>query len=367
MGVWSPAFEHKFLDGNLLNFDAAARGTDPDITFEAPLVRPTPPPLDRGFPVRRGNRFRYAFKPGLFGNVIGADIQLEIAFPPGTTGQTAGNVVLGNDVVRFLLGFIGGGARLQLVVNGVFLAVVANFDPAAPFRVQARWHTHGPAQIWVNGSLRTYNPTLAPGQSLTIERLAFGHQDASGSTPGAPAFLIRRLGVKLLRKDDAQRALNRLFPVEEAEVDEVCRRRLSAAQDGVLSEFRGFMQQAVAKLTTTWSAGQPGGPFTAEGLAAHAAGVKVARAFVEFMLGRPSGDPEIIKARIGEFLTAIRATDPAAYDQAIARLAATSTPLDAQCLAQLQPLVQRYGAQLQPTMDLLQALWTKMQSPQVTP
>src|SRR5262245_35600202 len=149
MGVWSPAFEHKFLDGNLLNF-TAAKGSDPDISFEAPIVRPTPPPQDRGFPVRSGNRFRYSFEPGLFGNVIGADIRLEVAFPPGVTGQTLGRVVLGNDTVQFLLGFVNDGARIQLVVNGAFHAAVANFDPAAPLRLQGRWHTHGPAQIWVN-------------------------------------------------------------------------------------------------------------------------------------------------------------------------------------------------------------------------
>ena len=63
MGVWSPAFQHQFLDGNLLNFSAApiAPGTFPDISFEAPHIGPVPPPDQLGFPVRRGNRSdRYA-------------------------------------------------------------------------------------------------------------------------------------------------------------------------------------------------------------------------------------------------------------------------------------------------------------------
>jgi hypothetical protein len=369
MGVWSPAFEHKFLDGNLFNFTAAAKGAEPDISFEAPLVRPTPPAAERGFPSRGGNRFRYAFEPGLFGNVVGVDIRVELTFPAAAaTAQTSGNVVLGNNTVRFLMDFASGAARLQLVVNGAFHAGVANIDPAQPLRLQTRWHTHGQGQLWVNGALVSYTPRLAPGQSLSIERLEFGHHSSS-PLPGAPAFLIRRLGVKLLRKDDGQRALNRLFPVVDVEVDEVCRRRLSDRQDAVFGEIRGFMRQAVAKLSRTWSAGQPGGPFTPEGLAAHAAGVKAAAAFVEFMLGRPNrgGDPEVIKAKLGEFLTALRATDPAAYDQAIVRLAATTTPLDAECLAQLQPLIQRHGAELQPMIDLLQELWATMQAPQVTP
>ena len=113
MGVWSPAFEHTFLDGNLLNFEAA-RGAQLAISFEAPVVRPIPPPEERGFPVRRGNRFRYQFEPGLFPTVIGADIRLEIAFPPGTTGQTLGNVVLGNNVVGLFLGFVGRNAVCSL-------------------------------------------------------------------------------------------------------------------------------------------------------------------------------------------------------------------------------------------------------------
>lgn len=365
MGVWSPAFEHKFLDGNLLNFEAA-RGTQPTISFEAPVVRPTPPQADRGFPVRSGNRFRYDYEPGLFANVIGADIRLEIAFPLGTMGQTSGNVELGNGTVRFLLGFVGGEARLQFVVNGLFLAATAVFGPTDTLRVQARWHTHGSAQIWVNGGLVRFTPSLAPSQSFTIDSLAFGHHNAISFSPSAPAFYIRKVVVKLLRKDDAQRALNRLFRIDEVDVDANCRRRLAAVKESVLGEMRGFMRQAVARLTGDWRAGQSDGPFSAEGLGAHDAGVKGARAFVEFMLGRPGGDPETVKARIREFLVAIRATDPAAYDQAVERLAASTTPLDAACLAQLQPMMQLHGAELQPTIALLQELWTLMQSPEVT-
>jgi hypothetical protein len=368
MGVWSPAFEHKFLDGNLFNFTAAAKAGEPDISFEGPLVRPTPPAAERGFPSRGGNRFRYAFEPGLFGNIIGVDIRMEVAFPPGTTGQTSGEVVLGANTVRFLLGFVNGGARLQLVVNDAIHAGVANFDPAQPLRLQARWHTHGQGQLWVNAALVSYTPRLAPGQSLSLETLAFGH-DSATPLPGTPAFLIRRLGVKLLRKDDAQRALNRLFPVDDVQVDPVCRRRLAAAQDAVFSEIRGFMRHAVGKLTEAWSTGQPGGPFTPQGLAAHAAAVAAGRAFVEFMLGRPErgGDPAAVDARLGEFLAAVRATDAGAYDEAIARLAATSTPLDAECLTQLQPLVDRHGPALAPLRGLLERLWARMQAPQVTP
>ena len=82
MGVWSPAFQHQFLDGNLLNYSAAP-GSESFISFEAPVVRPTPPAEQRGFPVRRGSRFDYQFEPGLLGRVIGTDIKLDITWPPG--------------------------------------------------------------------------------------------------------------------------------------------------------------------------------------------------------------------------------------------------------------------------------------------
>lgn len=140
-GVWSSAFQHQFLDGNLRNFSAAP-GTEngPTISFEAPEVRPTPPPEARGFPVRRGNRFSYAFAPGTFPRIIGIDIKLDIAFPSGAAAASlAGNVVLqNNDTARLLLGFSNGNARLQLVVNNQFHAAIAQFDPAAPLRIQAR-------------------------------------------------------------------------------------------------------------------------------------------------------------------------------------------------------------------------------------
>jgi hypothetical protein len=355
------------LDGNLLNFSAAP-GAEPVISFEAPVVRPTPPAEERGFPVRRGNRFTRMFEPGLFARVIGADIKVEIAFPPGAAGaQLSGNVVLGADAIRLLLGFTQGHARFQLIVNNQSLAAVADFDPAAPLGIHARWHTHGQGQIWVNGSLRSYQPAQAPGQSFTIERLAFGHHDTSATAPAAPAFLIRRIGVKMLRDIDARRSLDGLFPIAEpTPLDPDCRRRLTKVQSAVLAEIRAFMQQAVTSLNSAWD-GQPGGPFSPEAIAAHAAAMAAGNTFVAFMLHHPGGDPGLVVQKIDEFLTLVRATDPAAYDQAVARLQAMSQPSDPHCIALLHPLAQAHGGRLQPVVGLLQSLWAKMQAPGVTP
>ena len=97
MGVWSPAFQHQFLDGNLLNFNAApiAPGTSPDISFEGPLVRPTPPPEERGFPVRRGNRFRCEFEPATLAR---------LAKIPNVIGvkEASGNLMQMNEIIRLV-------------------------------------------------------------------------------------------------------------------------------------------------------------------------------------------------------------------------------------------------------------------------
>jgi len=370
MGVWSPAFQHQFLDGNLLNFSAAP-GSAPNISFETVLVRPTPPPDQRGFPVRPGNRFRYQFEPGLFGSIIGADINLDIAFPPESgTADTSGNVTLANGAIRLMFNFLGGSSgpppivRILLLVNNDGMVLSPRYDPSAPIRIQARWHTHGQGQIWINGGLRRYDPALAPGSSFTIEELAFGHHDTTTINPSAPTLLLRRIGVKLLRDNDALRSLDRLFPISEpVSLTEDCRRKLEEIERATFSEIRAFMQRSIVRLTSAWQDGTPGGPFTPEAVAAHAAATAAGRAFVQFMLHHPGGDPDLINQKLEEFLILIRAADPAAYDEAIRRLDDIPQPLDADCLAQLQPLVQVYGARLQPVVDLLEKLWMTMQTP----
>jgi hypothetical protein len=368
MGVWSPAFQHQFLDGNLLNFNAApiAPGTSPDISFEGPLVRPTPPPEERGFPVRRGNRFTYEFEPDTFARVIGVDIKLDITFPQGTANaQLGGNVVLANDnTVRLLLGFFSGNARLQLVVDNQFQAAIDQFDPSAPLRIQTRWHTHGQAHIWVNGRLRSYLPGLAPGRSFAIDRIAFGHHDTSGFAPGAPAFLIRRLGVKLLRDNDASRFIDDLVAVgEPPDISDECRKKLEAIDAEAIEAMRLFMTQTVALLSRPWDASQGGSPFTAEGIAAHEAAVAAGKAFVAFLGGRAGGDAVLVKERGLEFLALVEAADPAGYAQALAGLQQIIGRYDPPCLASIEPAGQLYAAAFQPLAELLRSIGANIQSP----
>jgi hypothetical protein len=369
MGVWSPAFQHQFLDGNLLNFNAApiAPGTSPNISFEGPHVRPTPPPEERGFPVRRGNRFAYEFEPDTFMRVIGVDIKLDITFPPGPpTHQLLGNVVLGNETVRLPIGFSNGNARLQLRVidNANVLAATAQYDPSAPLRIQARWHTHGQAHIWVNGSLRSYRPDLAPGNLLPIDRIAFGHHDTSGFNTAHPAFLIRRLSVKLLRDNDASRFIDGLVSVgEPPDISDQCRKKLGAVDAEAIQAMRLFMTQTVARFSRPWDASQAGGPFTAEGIAAHEAAVAAGKAFVAFLGGRPGGDPALVKDRVLEFLALVEAADPAGYAQALTGLQQIIGRYDPACLASIETAGQPYAAALQPLAELLRSIGAKIESP----
>jgi hypothetical protein len=133
---------------------------------------------------------------------------------------------------------------------------------------------------------------------------------------------------------------------------------------GIADEIRRFMTTAVARLTRNWEQGQAGGPFTPEAIAAHSAALAAGRAFIEFMLGRPAGDPELIKQKLAEFLTLIKASDPAGYAQAVARVQSLMGEYDPNCVARLEPLAQQHAASLQPVIALVQALWARIQSPE---
>lgn len=364
MPVWSSAFHHQFLDGNLLNFNAAP-GPAPVVLFDGLLVRPTPPPDQRGFPVRPGHRFGYAFDPG-FSDVIGVDIKLDITFPPNSTSaQLLGNVTLANGAIRLPIAFVSGLARLQLFVGSDVTAVSVPIDPDTPLRIHARWHSHGQGHILVNGTLRRYDPALAAGASFTIDQLAFGHH-LDTSLPNAPAFVIRAICLKLLRRNDGARFLDTLFPIADpVPLDDTCKRKLEDVHRSISDELRTFMRTAVGRLTRSWEEGQAGGPFTPDSIRAHAAATAAGVAFVEFVLGRSAGDPEVVKQKLGEFLALIKATDPAGYTQAIARLQALMGQYDPNCIAQLQPLAAQHGPSLQPVVALAQALWARIQAPEV--
>jgi hypothetical protein len=300
-----------------------------------------------------------------FADVIGVDIKLDVELPPGSaTTQLLGNVALANGAVRLLIAFVNDVARLQLFVGSDVTAVSVPLDPGAPLRIQTRWHTHGQGQIWVNGRLRRYDPALAAGASMTVDRLAFGHH-LDTLVANAPAFVIRMICVKVLRRNDGARFLDGLFPISDPlPLDEDCRRRIQEVDRAIAAEIRQFMTTAINRLTTSWEEGQAGGPFTPEAVAAHSAALVAGRAFIDFMLGRAGGDPEVVKQKLAEFLTRIKATDPAGYAQTLAKVQQLMSQYDPNCIARLQPLAQQHAASLQPVVALMQALWARIQSPE---
>jgi len=356
--VWSPAFQHQFLDGNPRNFNAfpGTHSVQPHVL----VVPPTPPRDQLGFAVRPGHRFDYTFEPAV-DSVIGADIKLDTAFPAlATAGQLLGQVALANGAIRLLLGFVSGSARLQLFVSNNVIGISVPFD-GEPLRVHARWHTHGQGQIWVNGTLRGYAPSLAAGASFTVAHLRFGHH-LDQPVANAPAFLIRGICVKLLRREDAGRVFDSLFPLPSP-LDEACLRKMTAVDNAIMEEIRAFMRRAITRLTSRWQEGMPGGPFSREAVAAHEAAVAAGLAFMAFVVHRRDEDAEQVKQKVDEFLTLIKATDPAGYAELVARLEAMTAQYDPSCLARLRPLAQQNGAALQPVKTLLEALLEVIRSP----
>jgi hypothetical protein len=359
--VWSPAFQHQFLDANPANYNAwpGRHSVNPPVL----VVPPTPPRDQLGFPVRPGHRFEYVFDPPVT-EVIGADVKLDVAFPPGSAGgELLGHVVLANGAIRLLLAFVSGVARVQLFVNNDVTAVSVPLNDGAPLGVHARWHTHGQGQIVVNNTMRAYDPSLAPTASFTVGHLRFGHV-ADQVVPNAPAFLIRRIGVKLLRRSDPGRIFDTLFPIAEpSPLDAECRRKLAAVDAAILEEIRTFMRRAIAQLTSPWKEGQPGGPFAPEAVAAHNAALAAGLDFMAFVIHRRDQDAERVKEHVTSFLKIIEATDPAGYAQLVARLEALTGQYDPSCLARLQPLAQQHAAALQPIKVLLEALLGVIRSP----
>ncbi len=363
MGVWSSAFLHQFQDGNPANFNAAPGQLS--VLPGGLAVQPTPPPEQRGFAIRPGQVLDYVFdRP--FENVVGVDIALDLFFPEGSEAeQLPGQVLLGGGQIRLFMDFLGDVARLQLhpaaPANG--LAISANVTARGLVRLQARWHTHGQAEIRVNGTLRGYRPGIAAGASFTIDRLALRHH-ADFTVPGSPAFLVRRFSVKLLRRDDPLHLLDTLQPIGcPPPVNAGCARQAAAINASAMREIRQFMTAAVVRLTSAWSEGASGAPFSDQAIAAHAAAVAAGDAFVRFMARRQDGDAERVLDHLTAFLQLIAATDPDGYAQLVVRLEAMAGQLDPRCREALEPWAQRQAASLRPFIALLQALWDRIQSP----
>jgi hypothetical protein len=354
MRVWTPAFHHQFLDGNPANFSAP-----PGALTALPnglAVQPTPPPEQRGYPIAPGHSLSYALERTLLG-VIGIDIRLDVVVFGSAQDPVDVQVRLDGQAVRVIADFIGPLLRLQFRVGGTTMAASIPLDAESGlFRLRLRWHTHGQGSMWVNDELRAYQPALQPGLSLPITTLFLGHHSPS-VTPDPPRMRARRFTVKVLRKDDATRLLDDLFPLPRPlPIDPDCAKQVEGLAGAAMVEARQLMATAVTTWTRRWTAGQAGSPFSAEAVAAHEAAVQAGRAFVAFMLGQERADADRFLAAATTFLTLLQTVDPARYTALVAKAEDASTRLDLPCIAALEPLRRLYESRLTPLSELVRDL-----------
>jgi len=352
--VWTPAFHHQFLDGNPANFSAppGALTALPD----GLVVQPTPPPDQRGFVIAPGHSLSYTLERTLL-DVIGIDITLDVVVVGSAQDQLDVQVHLDGQAVRVIATFLGPLLRLQLVVGGTPMAASIPLESASGlFRLRLRWHTHGQGSMFVNDRLRAYEPALRPGLSLPVTTVFLGHHSPV-VTPAPAKMRARRFTVKLLRKDDATRFLDDLFPLPRPlPIDPECAKRVQGLAGAAMVDARHLMTAAVAAWTRRWSEGQAGSPFSAESVAAHEAAVQAGRAFTAFMLGQDQADADRFLAQARTFLALLQGVDPARYGALLAKADDASTQLDLPCVAALEPLRRLYESRLAPLAELARDL-----------
>lgn len=354
MHVWTPAFHHQFLDGNPANFSAP-----PGELTALPnglAVQPTPPPDERGFAVAPGHSLTYTLERPLLG-VIGLDIKLDLVVSGSAQDPLDVQVRLDGQAVRVIATFLGTLLRLQFVMGGTALAAsIPLASESGLFRLRLRWHTHGQASMWVNDVLQAYEPALQPGLSVPVSTIFLGHHSTAVAS-GAPRLRARRFTVKVLRKQDATRFLDDLFPLPRPlPIDPECAKRVEGLSGAAMAEARQLMTAAVAAWTRRWSTGQPGTPFSAEAVAAHDAAVQAGRAFVAFMLGQQQADADRFLAEAGTFLGLLQSVDPVRYAALVAQARDASTHLDRPCAVAIEPIRRLYESRLAPLADLARDL-----------
>ena len=361
MHVWTPAFHHQFLDGNPANF-SAPRG---ELTAlpDGLAVQPTPPPEERGFVVAPGHSLTYTLERTL-PDLIGIDIKLDVVVSGSAQDPLDVQVRLDGQAVRVIATFLGTLLRLQLVVGGTPMA--ASIPLAADsglFQLRLRWHTHGQASMWVNDVLHAYEPALQPGLSVAVTTIFLGHH-SNAVAQGPPRMRARRFTVKVLRRQDATRFLDDLFPLPRPlPVDPECAKRVEGLTGAAMTEARQLMTAAVAAWTRRWATGQPGTPFSAESVAAHTAAVQAGRAFVAFMLDQQQADADRFRAEASTFLGLLQSVDPARYAALLASAEEASTHLDIPCVASLEPLRRLYESRLTPLAGLARDLAVVAEAP----
>jgi hypothetical protein len=357
-GPWTPVFLHQFPDGDPANLTAVPG--ELTVVPDGTVIRPTPEPADLGLLMAPGNRllsYRFA-QP--FDDVIGVDVTVDIVYPEPNPFSDAvvPMVALNPGALTLALGRIPPpepdvlAARIVLNVGGDALAFSGATLPPFPTqrttRFRARWHTHGRAHLWHDGVLRAYRPGVAAGRTLTIGELVVG---IPSEVPRFfPRYRVRRVLLKVLRREETQRRLAGRIPLDmgcQPPVD--CAEDVHAVVGDMHTRLRTFLAGVFSAMGTSPQA-----------TALQSAGAGAARAFSTFVESGGTEPVSTFVARVGDFADLLAATDPAGFAALIADLTRRGENIDPACRRSFDPLLRANAANLQPLVSILDTAWRRV-------
>jgi hypothetical protein len=173
--------------------------------------------------------------------------------------------------------------------------------------------------------------------------------------------LVRRVYVKLLRRDDSRNELREQVAIDTSMLPRTpCATAAGALLADMLAQITKFMTEVILKTTTSWREGQPQVPFSPEAIAAHQAAVAAAEAFVAFLTTREETAADTFLTQIGTLLDILATADPTRYAALLEELAALAETFDLNyCRGELQPLFAANTQTLEPLAHLLQETWER--------
>jgi hypothetical protein len=354
MAVWNSVFLHEFLDGNPANLRALPGNLT--VLPNGPVVEPTPDPADRGFRVAPGRVLGYQFQ-GALANVIGVDLSVDLMLSAEAAFENLTVLSLGGGAVTLVMPNVdapGGRAGFRFMVDGAGMDFTLRFVPSQTMRLRVRWHTHGQVQVWQERLLRAYQPGFAAGHAVGINQLAVGGPIGRVGREGG-YILVRRVYVKLLRRDDSRNELSEQVDIDTSMLPRTpCATAANALLADMLARIRAFMTEFIVKTTASWREGQPQAPFSPEAIAAHQAAVAAGEAFVAFLARREATAADSFLEQISKLLDIAAAVDPPRYAALLKELAPLAETLDPKCRGELQPLYEANTQTLEPLARLLQ-------------
>jgi hypothetical protein len=306
-----------------------------------------------------GNRLlRYRFAEPL-DDVIGIDVSVDILYPEPNpfTPAVVPMVSLNPGALSLSLGRIPPpapdvlAARIVLAVGGEGIefggATLPPFDALQTTRFQARWHTHGQARLWHDGTLRAYGPGIAAGRTLTISELVVG---IPAELPRfAPRYRVRRVLLKVLRRDDASDRLGGQISLDAGcQPPAECTEQVSAVIGDMHARMRTFLAGIFSTLDTS-----------PQVTVLESVGAGAAKALSAFIESGQQDSADAFVERVGEFVGILAATDRVGYTEFLADVTRLGERVDPVCRRALEPILNANATTLQPLVTLLDAAWQR--------